>query len=648
MFKKYWMAIAAIFIVGLFTACQQTTSLYAVKSPDGNIEVVLEQIQDRVTYAVRYNGNLVIQPSPLGLLTADNDLFSILQLKSITKPAAITDEYALWTGKKTKITYQANKAVVQLENKENRALEITFQVSNDGVAFRYQLANDKNAPITITEEKTGFVLNNDAKAFLQPMQTAKTGFEQTNPAYEDNYRQNIPVGTASPNNNGWVYPALFQQNETWILITEAGMDGTYCGTKLFNQPDSATYQIAFPDPRETMTESGILPVSTASSFYSPWRVITIGSLGTIVESTLGTDLATSAAKKDYSYVKPGIASWSWIMSKDDYIIYDEQKKYIDFAADMNWRYCLIDASWDTKIGYDKIKELTDYANTKGVSLLLWYNSAGNWNTVKMTPKDRMLTHESRVQEFTRLKEIGIKGLKIDFFGGDGRSVMQYYIDILKDAADFGLLINFHGATLPRGWSRTYPNLVTVEAVKGFEMITFNQNDADREANHSTMLPFTRNAFDPMDFTSVNLHEITFSKSKRKTTAAFQLATSIIFLSGIHHIAESPDGMSHVPADVKTFLRQLPVQWDEVKFISGFPGKDAVLARRADKKWYIAGINGEATEKSISLNLALFKKKKATLFADGKELSDFEINTTTAKGIQKVTLKPNGGFVIVLE
>lgn len=647
MFKKYWILLLALCLTGFLTACRQTTSLYTVKSPDGKIEVSLEQIQDKATYAVRYNGTLVIQPSPLGLITSDNDLFSTLQLKNITGTAAITDEYTLWTGKKTNITYHANKAVVQLENKEKQVLEITFQVSNDGVAFRYHLANDENKTITITEEKTGFVFDSTVKAFLQPMQTAKTGFEQTNPAYEDNYRQNIPVGTASPNNNGWVYPALFQQKEAWVLITEAGMDGTYCGTKLFNQPDSNTYHIAFPDPRETMAENGILPVSS-TSFYSPWRVITIGSLATIIESTLGTDLATAAAKKDYSFVKPGIASWSWIMSKDDFITYEEQKKYIDFAADMNWAYCLIDASWDTKIGYDKIKELAAYARQKGVALLLWYNSAGNWNTVKMTPKDKMLTHESRVSEFKLLNEMGVKGVKIDFFGGDGRSVINYYLDILKDAADYGILVNFHGATLPRGWSRTYPNLLTAEAVKGFEMITFNQNDADKEANHSAMLPFTRNAFDPMDFTSVNLHEITFSQSKRKTTAAFQLATSVIFLSGIHHIAESAEGMSHVPAGVKTFLRQLPVQWDDVKFISGFPGKEVVLARKAGDKWYVAGINGEAEAKTISLDLSVFKKQKATLFADGKGLPDFDISSALPNSIKTVNVQPNGGFLIVLE
>ena len=289
----------------------------------------------------------------------------------------------------------------------------------------------------------------------------------------------------------------------------------------------------------------------------------IGSLGTIIGSTLGTDLAAPAIKMDKSFIKPGFSSWSWIMSKDDSIVYSEQVRYIDFAADMNWKYCLVDANWDRNIGYDKMKELATYAGKKGVGLLLWYNSAGDWNTVKMTPKSKLLTQADRLSEFALLKKMGIKGIKIDFFGGDGRSVIKYYLDILKDAAAAGLMVNFHGATIPRGWARTFPNLVTVEAVKGFEMITFNQRDADVEANHCTMLPFTRNVFDPMDFTPMNLYKIG-SRVQRKTTSAFELATSVIFLSGIQHFAESPAGMSQVSSTVKEYLRKLPTRWDEVK------------------------------------------------------------------------------------
>jgi hypothetical protein len=418
---------------------------------------------------------------------------------------------------------------------------------------------------------------------------------------------------------------------------------------LINDSASSVYSIGFADPREVFTGGGYLPVNN-KRWLTPWRIITIGSLKTIAESTLGTDLAPAAITIDHSFIKPGKASWSWINSKDDNITFTEQQKYIDYAADMHWQYCLVDAAWDVKIGYDSIKILSDYAAKKNVGLLLWYNSAGDWNTVAYTPKDKLLTKEGREEEFSRLQSMGIKGVKIDFFGGDGQSMIQYYIDILNDAAKHKLLVNFHGATLPRGWQKTYPHLMTTEAIYGMEMVTFDQHAADVQANHCAMLPFTRNAFDPMDFTPMNLTGLTSSNCTRKTTPAFELALSVLFLSGIQHFAQAPEGMTKVSDDVKLFLKTLPDYWDDVKFLEGYPGKYAVIARRSGNRWYIAGINGEKNEKKVSLDLTSFRKTKATLFTDGaagKLLSKTISNTATQKK-SDIMLKPNSGFVIVLE
>src|SRR5690606_6690869 len=499
---------------------------------------------------------------------------------------------------------------------------------------------------TIKEERTSFRFPAYAKAWLQPVAVAKSGWEQTNRSYEEHYQQGIPVGTPEPTGTGWVYPALFQIDSTWVLITEAGLDGRYCATRLRSESPGGEYRIGFPDAREVMPDGGLLPESH-EPFYSPWRVITVGSLATIIESNLGLDVAEEAIAITEDIVKPGKASWSWINSKDDYIIYEEQRKYIDFAAAMNWQYCLIDVNWDRKIGYEKIKELAGYAATKGVGLLLWYNSAGDWNTVKYTPKDRLLTRESRNEAFACIKAMGIKGVKIDFFGGDGRSVIQYYIDILEDAAKHGLLVNFHGATLPRGWSRTYPHLMTVEAVRGFEMVTFSQEDADRQATHATILPFTRNAFDPMDYTPMNLSEVR-TQVKRRTTASFELATSVLFVSGIQHYAESPEGMARVPEYVQAFLRDLPDAWDDVRFIGGFPGKDVTIARKSGNRWYIAGINGEDTAKKVTVDLSAFEGVgQATMITDGQECGAF-VQESIPIGGWTIDVRPNGGFVIVME
>jgi len=541
------------------------------------------------------------------------------------------------------VHYQASRKVFHLQNRHGKIMDIIFQVSNDGLAFRYFFPDHSAADKFIQSEATAYNLNKNARAWLQPMSVAKSGWQQCNPAYEEGYVQEVPVGT--PSKVGWVYPALFRSNDVWMLFSEASLDSTYCGTRLINDSASSIYKVGFPDPREVFTGQGLLPHSKLP-WSTPWRIIVVGSLKTIIESTLGTDLAKPAMKLDSSFIKPGKASWSWINSKDDSIVYSEQKRYIDYAHNMHWQYCLIDVDWDTKIGYEKIKELADYAATKNVGLLLWYNSAGDWNTTPYHPRSMLLTHEQREKEFGRLKSMGIKGVKIDFFGGDGQSMIKYYHDILLDAAQYKLLVNFHGATLPRGWARTYPHLMSTEAVRGFEMVTFDQRDADREATHCAMLPFTRNAFDPMDFTPMNLNKV-YTHVQRRTTSGFELALSVLFLSGIQHYAESPAGISLMPDYVKTFLTDLPTYWDDVKFIDGYPGKYLVVARRSGARWYVAGISGENTEKVLSLDLSFLGNKKGRIISDADEPRTFTNKEITLDaGRTTVTMKPQGGFVIV--
>lgn len=620
-----------------------------LESPDKSIVLdVFVSGSGEIQYSIKKSGTSVIEPSALGLMMKGHDFTQGMKLLTASKPVRITDSYQTKNAKKSSIVYQSNQFVISFINDEKKKMSVIFRLSNDGVAFRYSFPWIKNDE-TITSEKTAFTFDKNAKAWLQPMSEAKTGWRHCHPSYEEHYLQDIAVGTVSPLKSGWIYPALFKTNDTWVLITEAALDGTYCGTRLINDSASPVYSIGFADPREVFTGGGYLPINN-KPWNTPWRIITIGSLRTITESTLGTDLAPKAINIDQSIIKPGKASWSWINSKDDNITFREQIKYIDYAADMHWQYCLVDAAWDVKIGYDSIKMLSDYAAKKNIGLLLWYNSAGDWNTVTYTPKDKLLTKESREREFSRLHELGIKGIKIDFFGGDGQSMIQYYIDILNDAAKYKLLVNFHGATLPRGWERTYPHLMTTEAIYGMEMVTFDQKAADLQANHCAMLPFTRNAFDPMDFTPMNLTGLTSSNCIRKTTPAFELALSVLFLSGIQHYAQSPEGMAKVPSDVKHFLKTIPDYWDDVKFIEGFPGKYAVIARRSGNRWYIAGINGDATEKKINLDLTSFGKSKATLFTDGANgelFSKTVLNTATQKKTD-ITMKGNGGFVMVLE
>jgi alpha-glucosidase len=619
-----------------------------ISSPDGKIKVAVHAAAGKAFYNIRYNGELVLADSRLGLVRADQDFSETLRFDRAADSSTSTRTYQLLNGKKSTITHTFRQRFFYFTNAHGLQLAVIFDVANDGVVFRYFFPDDRGAIKTITAESTSFHFLPDTKAWLQPMSKAKSGWEHSNPSYEEHYLQDVSINTAPSFNAGWVYPALFKAGNTWMLITESDVMRHSCATRLV-QAGEDELKTGFPDSLEAFTGLPHLPNGPAP-LHSPNRVIAIGSLNTIIESTLGTDFNNEHSSRLFAdWIKPGKASWSWIMSKDEHITYEEQKKYIDFAADMNWQYCLIDVNWDTKIGYDKIAELSAYAKNKNVGLILWYNSSGDWNTTKYHPKSALLTKEQRDKEFARLQQMGIKGIKVDFFGGDGQSMIKYYIDILEDAAKYKLLVNFHGATLPRGWHRTYPHLLTTEAVRGFEMVTFGQGDADKQATHCTILPFTRNAFDPMDFTPMNLYKIP-TKSIRKTTSAFELALSVLFLSGIQHFAESPEGMAKVPVYVKTFLQQLPDYWDDVRFIDGYPGKDVIIARRAGNKWYIAGINGELKEKTWTLHLPFLKGKKAQLITDGVEELSFTTsqNTVPKDGVMKVSVKPNGGFVIVVE
>jgi hypothetical protein len=471
-----------------------------------------------------------------------------------------------------------------------------------------------------------------------------------NPAYEEIYQRDIAVGTPSPSGAGWAYPALFRSGDVWMLVSEGSLPRNYCGTRLRSSWLSTEYTVSFPDPLERIGNGPVNPESTLP-WLTPWRLMVVGTLKTIVESTLGTDLAEKPASTAAAPVDgPGKASWSWPLLGDAQTTFDVQKRFVDYAAEMGWRYTLVDALWDKQIGYDKLQELVAYAKRKGVRILLWYNSAGDWNTTPQTPRNVMLTHESRVREFERLKAMGIAGLKIDFFGGDGQSVIRYYRDILDDAAPYGFLMNFHGATLPRGWQRTYPFLMTTEAVRGLEFVTFDQKNAEDEPTHAAMLPFARNAFDPMDFTPMVLDRI--PRIERRTSSAFELALSVLFVSGIQHYAEIPEGMARAPDYVREFLRQVPSIWDDVRFVDGFPGQYAVIARRGNGHWYVAGINADAAEKTLALSLAqLPVSGRGTLIRDGDggnlSFSKEAVELSADKKLV-VKLKGRGGFVIVFD
>ena len=641
------ICILILLALGIYSACPCKSENNTITSPDKKISVFFDISENKTAlYTVKYTKKLIIDQSKLGIIMEDEDFSGNLTLDSVSNIKTVKDDYEMLQGKKRKYSYHANRKIFHLKNVNGKKMDIIFQISNDGVAFRYYFPEKSEKIKKIVKEISSFNFKPGTKAYIQHNSEAKSGWCQVNPGYEEFYEQGVEIEKLRFNDAGWVFPALFNDGEWWMLLSETAPDRNYCGCRLQQDSTSHEFFIDFPQRPEKIFDRELNPESQ-TPWKTPWRIIVIGnSLKTIAESTLGTDLAEPSKLKEISFVKPGQSSWSWVLLKDDSTVYDVQKRFIDYASEMNWEYCLVDADWDKKIGYEKLGELTEYAKTKGVGILLWYNSSGDWNTTEYSPKSKLLNHKDRLEEFSRIKELGVKGIKVDFFGGDGQSVMSYYQDIFEDAAEYKLMVNCHGATLPRGWQRTYPNLVTVEAVRGFEYVTFEQLNADHQPNHSCMLPFTRNVFDPMDFTPVCFSEV--PGMKRITSNAFELASSILFCSGIQHFAETPRGMKGVPDYVKNFLRDIPNSWEDSKFIDGFPGKFVVIARKSDNICYVAGINGEETEKKLKCELPFIKEtKSANLITDGKDNRSFSMQKIvyTPNDPLEIILKGNGGFVL---
>lgn len=618
----------------------------ALTSPDGRLEVKVYLTEaNTLAYTVSRARQPVLLESDLGLQLTAADFTQNLKLKERSPVTPIENEYTMRVGKKSRIVYKANEQTFSVLNAEGRELAVTFRVSNDGVAFRYAFVDSSVPEKQFVKEATSFHFNPTARAWLQPIAPAQTGWGKVNPSYEEHYQMDIPVGTPSTMGAGWVFPALFSINGTLVLLSEAGMDGSWHGSRLHHDSPDGEYRLDVPQAPEVFP-GGALLANAKDKLVSPWRIMAIGDLRTIMESTLGTDVVEPAIPLAGDLIKPGHSSWSWAILKDDYTVFEEQKRFIDYAADMHWDYTLVDADWDQKIGYDRLKELVDYAAAKNIGILVWFNSSGDWNETKMTPKSQLLTREQRTAVFSRLRDIGVKGVKVDFFAGDGQSMIAYYVDILKDAAQYNLLVNFHGATLPRGWQRTFPHLMTMEAVKGFEFGTFDQKDQDPIAAHAVMSLFTRNVFDPMDFTPMVFGDI--PRIKRVTENSFELAQSVLMISGIQHFAEIPEGMATAPDYVKDFLRELPREWDDVKFVGGFPGRQIVIARRAGETWYVAGLNAEKESRTFTVDLRFADGREGILIGSGDTERSFSRQPVSSEEPLKISLRPSAGFVLVLK
>ncbi len=614
----------------------------SVSSPDKQISVVVnapkEFVSDTWFLQVNYNNNgttPIIPVMNLGLVRSDQDFSKDLQFIKTGKARLISSNYSTLHGKRSRCTNSANEITVVFQNPGSTKLNVIIRAYNDGIAFRYEFP-EKDGKYVVKDELTSYFIPDSTKRWL----------EKYNPANEGLYSE-MKDGSIQ---NDWCYPALFSTPDSacWFLIHEAGVNRNYCGSKLTNYGDKNSYKITFPDEWNGRGTGEVLP-TISLPWKSPWRLVIIGGLNDVVESTLVDDVSTPSVITDTKWIKPGVASWNYWSDNHGTRDYQTVCKFADLAADMGWDYTLLDWEWDTMGNGGKLEDALKYIHSLGVKPLMWYNSGGEHTWVGATPKGRMLTHENRMKEFAKLKKLGVAGVKVDFFESEKQNMINYYLDILEDAAKFEMMVYFHGCLVPRGWQRTYPHLMTYEGVRGAEWYNNGSEFTATAPAHNATLPFTRNVVGSMDYTPVTF---TNSQYPHLTSYGHELALSVLFESGIQHMADRPEGYYELPDAAGSFLKIVPNTWDDTKLLSGYPGEYVVMARKKGNQWYIGGISGLQKERVQNINFSFLPEKvkyKLTLISDGRHDKSFSVKHMVVDNTSHLDVKMlrRGGFSAVL-
>ncbi len=659
-----------------FSFLLSSAQVASVTSPDGKLKVNVDVKGGKPVYEVMYDGMQVLDESPLGFV-ADHGDFSTGVSFGSKKEAHLEYNYDLSRSKFSQVHVDANQLVVTLKNDKGMPFDVDFRVSNNDVAFRYAIpnhpsrANEKKFSVRIMKEATGFDFPSQTTTFLTPQSHAMIGWKGTKPSYEEGYGYDEPMNKKSGYGHGYTFPCLFHTGNAWILVSETGVDSRYCASRLSDMKGDGLYTVEFPMAEEN-NGNGTVEPAFALPGVTPWRTITVGtSLKPIVETTVPWDYVTPRYETTHHY-KYGKGTWSWIVWQDNSINYDDQVKYIQLSKAMGFQYVLIDNWWDTNIGKEKMEQLVKYAQSQGVDVFLWYSSSGWWNDIEQGPINIMSDPIARKQAMRWMQQLGVKGIKVDFFGGDKQETMRLYEQILSDADDAGIMVIFHGCTIPRGWERMYPNYVGSEAVLASENIYFSQGAADKEAKDAATHPFIRNAIGCMEFGGCfmnrHIHKGNTGGNTRRTTDCHELATCVLFQNPIQNFAITPENLpaeatlnaqlstlnynapgAPAPAISMDFLREVPTTWDETVFIDGYPGKYCVLARRCGNTWYIAGNNATGAPLTLKLNLPMLQKgDKPVLYSDNlkdREPQKSELKVSNPKAVS-VTMADQGGFVIV--
>lgn len=631
----------ALILSTLAWSCQPAQKTIHLSSPDGELLVSIDNNESgvlsyRLSKITASGETLILNPSPLGLMLEDADFTKGLKLKEVSGLQKVSDSYSMLSGKYKQLSYEANETVLSYVNDSGREIQIVFRMFDEGMAFRYIIPGTSGELATVKGELTGFDAGPDLDAWMSPYQAAQPW---GNPGYEADYLA-VRSGTPSTEEVGWSFPLLFQKENYWIFISESGLDEGYCGTHLAHDCTGGLYTIAFPEENERYGDGKVSPVSVLP-LELPWRFILVGdSLKNIVESSMVYHLAEASKIEDISWIRPGRASWEWWSSKGGRTV-SGLKKFIDLSDEMNWEYSLVDAGWG-RMPDGTIDDVIDYADSKNVGLLFWYSSGGRRDSTSSNEDFVMFNDDSREKEMARLQEWGIKGIKVDFFATDKQMAIDLYQKIIRDAARHRLLVNFHGCTLPRGWTRTYPNLLTMEAVRGAECYRFSEPYPEIAPYYNTIAAVVRSTAGPADYTPA-----TFSDNRYPhiTTFGHELALTVVYESGIIHMADTPESYRSLAPEAIRFLKDVPAAWDESRLLKAVPGEVFIIARRKGESWYVAGINGLNETRDIRIEVP-GNLNNGVLITDGDQAEEWKITRNPVSGSTlMLEMKPNGGFVL---
>lgn len=654
-------------ILLLLTAMASMSYAQNASGPDGRLAVAITS-GETTTYTVTYDGKTVLNPSPLGLVANYADLSKNLKLIK-AEVDTIRNSYEMQKTKASHSDYVATRLRCEMINPEGWPICIVMQISNNDIALRYEITKRKDketGSIRVMQEKTGFSFLDGTTAFVCPQSDAMIGWKRTKPSYEEDYVYDAPLTTRSHFGKGWTFPCLFRAESNWILISETDVDSRYCASHL-SDFDNNSATIAFPMTEEN-NGNGTIEPAFALPGATPWRTLTIAdNLAPITETTIMYDIVTPRYETEHQY-KYGRGTWSWILWQDESINYKDICKYIDLAAGMGYEYVLVDNWWDTYIGRKdnpvnghSIEDIIGYAHQKGVDVFLWYSSSGYWNDIVQGPINCMDNSIIRKREMRWMKSMGVKGIKVDFFGGDKQETMRLYEQILSDADDAGLMVIFHGCTIPRGWECMYPNYVGSEAVLASENMFFSSCSCQMEAQNACTHPFIRNAIGAMEwggcFMNRYMDRSNQKRHARVTTDIFELATTVLFQNPIQNFAlapnnlaglDIPDGREAGPAPqvCMDYLKEVPTTWDETRLIDGYPGKYVAMARRHGNQWYIAAINADDKPYNFTMNLKEIgiDTSAITLYTGGNK--PIATAPKVKKGKISLTISKNDGIVLV--